>query len=160
MKTVLTAAAATALVCGLASAEHHESRASAGAEAVVQSIYAAFAAGDIPAFTARLGADIVWNEADNFPYADGNPYEGPDAVMAGVFGRIGADWDGFAATPDTMIVDGNEVAVMGRYTGTHRETGNAIDAQFVHVWTIVDGQAVTFQQYTDTWQVRTASGLD
>lgn len=38
----------------------------------VRALYAAFAKGDMPAALATMAADIVWNEAENFPYADGN----------------------------------------------------------------------------------------
>lgn len=161
MKPIFVATTAAALLTGAALADHHgHSETPADAEAVAQGIYDAFSAGDVPAFVSYLHPDIVWNEADNFPYADGNPYQGPDAVMNGVIGRTMTEWDGFAATPERMIAEDNEVAVMGRYTGTHLETGEAIDAQFVHVWTIEDGQAVAFQQYADTWQVRQASEAD
>ena len=65
--------------------------------ALIRAIYDAFAAGDVPGVLGRMSPDIVWNEAENFPYADGNPYLGPEAVLTGVFARIGAEWDGFAA---------------------------------------------------------------
>ena len=32
--------------------------------------------------------EIVWNEAESIPYADRNPYVGPQQVAEGVFGRI------------------------------------------------------------------------
>jgi len=40
-----------------------------------------------------MSPDIQWNEAENFVYADGNPYVGPDAVVNGVFARLGAEWE-------------------------------------------------------------------
>jgi hypothetical protein len=48
--------------------------------AVIQGIYDAFANGDVAGVLSRRSPDIVWNEAENFPYADGNPYTGPEAV--------------------------------------------------------------------------------
>ncbi len=41
---------------------------------LVQSMYGAFARGDVPAVLESMDSEIVWNEAENFPYADGNPY--------------------------------------------------------------------------------------
>ena len=55
----------------------------------VRALYAAFAKGDMPAALACMAPDIVWNEAENYPYADRNPYIGPEAVLMGVFARIG-----------------------------------------------------------------------
>ena len=159
MKIILATATATLLATSVAAADHHATPED-GPEAVARAIYDAFAVGDMAAFTALLHADIVWNEAEHYLYADRNPYEGPDAVLEGVFARTGADWEGFTATPERMIADEDEVAVTGRYTATHRATGEALDAQFAHVWTIEDGLVVRFQQYTDTWQAREVAGLD
>ena len=65
---------------------------------VVQSLYAAFAKGDIGTVIAALDAQVEWWEAENFIYDDGNPYIGPDAVLNGVFARIGAEWENFAVS--------------------------------------------------------------
>lgn len=35
----------------------------------VRALYAAFAKGDMPAALATMAPDIVWNEAENYPYA-------------------------------------------------------------------------------------------
>lgn len=125
---------------------------------LVRATYAAFAAGDVPGVLSRMSPDIVWNEAENFPYADGNPYVGPDAVLQGVFARIGAEWDGFEAAPDELLDAGDAVVALGRYRGIFKATGNRLDAQFAHVWRVVDGKAAAFQQYTDTLQAARVTG--
>jgi ketosteroid isomerase-like protein len=112
---------------------------------LVRAIYEAFAAGDVPGVIGRMAPDIVWNEAENFPYADRNPYEGPDAIVTGVFARLGGEWDGFAAVPDEYLDAGDTVVVLGRYHGTYKATGKAIDAQLVHVWRVKDGKAAALQ---------------
>jgi hypothetical protein len=109
-------------------------------------------AGDIPGVVGRMSPDMVWNEAENFPYADGNPYRGPEVILGGVFGRLGAEWDGFAALPEEFLDAGDTVVVLGRYRGTCKATGRGMDAQLAHVWRVADGKAVRFQQYTDTLQ--------
>jgi len=120
--------------------------------ALVEAIYAAFGTGDVPGVLARMSPDIVWNEAENFPYADRNPYVGPEAVLTGVFARIGEEWDGFTVVPEDLLDAGDSVVVLGRYTGTYKATGRTLDAQLVHVWRVEDGKVVRFQQYTDTLQ--------
>lgn len=125
---------------------------------LVRGIYDALAAGDIEGVMSRMSADMVWNEAENFPYADHNPYRGADAILTGVFGRIGADWDGFAAIPDEFLDAGETVVVLGRYRGTYKATGRALDAQFAHVWRAAGGRVVQFQQYTDTLQAVRVTG--
>lgn len=124
----------------------------AGVEAV-QAIYSAFSRGDVGAVLAGFSPQIVWNEAENFPYADGNPYVGPDAVVSGVFARLGSEWDGFSVNLDELLDAGDKVVARGRYTGAYKQTGKPLNAQFVHVWTIADGKATAFQQYVDTLHV-------
>ena len=119
---------------------------------LVRGIYAGFESGDVPDVLSRLSPDIVWNEAEHFPYADGNPYRGPEAVLTGVFARLGGEWDGFATVPDEYLDAGDTVIVLGRYRGTYKATGRTLDAQVVHVWRIAGGKVVAFQQYTDTLQ--------
>ena len=38
---------------------------------VIKNMYQAVATGDFPAFLGGMDAAIEWNEAENFPYADG-----------------------------------------------------------------------------------------
>ncbi|MFN0132350.1 MAG: nuclear transport factor 2 family protein [Phycisphaerales bacterium] len=125
---------------------------------LIRAIYAAFAVGDVPGVLAHMSPQIIWNEAENFLYADRNPYVGPDAIVRGVFMRLATEWDGFAATPDECLDAGETVVVIGRYTGTYKATGRAQRAQFVHVWRIAGGKVVRFQQYTDTLQAARVTG--
>jgi ketosteroid isomerase-like protein len=76
---------------------------------VVQSMYEAFARGDIPTVIGALDPQVEWWEAESFIYADGNPYVGPDAVLQGVFQRIGEEWDGFAVAPEEVLDAGDKV---------------------------------------------------
>ncbi len=125
---------------------------------IVKGIYQAFGTGDVPAVVAAMSPDIVWNEAENFPYADGNPYRGPDAVLGGVFARIGAEWDGFNVEPEAFHDAGDTVIMIGRYAGTYKATGKTMQPQVAHIWTIADGKAVRFQQLVDTLAVARATG--
>jgi ketosteroid isomerase-like protein len=118
--------------------------------ALVRGVYDAFARGDIAAVLGAMSPGIVWEEAENFPYADGNPYVGPDAIVAGIFARLGGEWDGFAAVPEEYLDAGDTVVALGRYRGTCKATGRALDAWMAHVWRIADGRAVHFRQLVDT----------
>ncbi len=121
----------------------------------VRALYAAFATGDVPSVLAGLDAQVEWCEAENFPYADGNPYIGPQAVLQGVFARIGADWDGFSLKVEQVLaVEGDRVLATGRYQASRKGSGAALDAQFAHLWSLKDGKALRFQQYADTLQTR------
>jgi len=125
---------------------------------LVRGMYDAFAAGDVAGVLSRLSADIVWNEAENFPYADRNPYLGPEAIANGVFARCGSEWDGFAVVVDELLDAGDTVVALGRYRGVYKATGRAQSTQLVHVWRIADGKVVAFQQYADTLHVARVIG--
>jgi ketosteroid isomerase-like protein len=120
--------------------------------AVIRCIYDAFAAGDVPGVLGRMAPDIEWNEAENFIYADRNPYVGPQAILEGVFMRLGTEWEGFKVTPEEWLDAGHRVVVLGTYSGTHGATGKKVRAQFAHIWGMREGRVARFQQYTDTKQ--------
>ncbi len=117
---------------------------------VIRGAYEAFAAGDVEAVVAAMAPDIVWNEAESFPYADGNPYLGPDAIVQGVFARLATEWSDFTVTPKEILDAGDTVVALGRYTARHGETGRPLDVPFAHVWRLEGGVIRRFQQYTDT----------
>lgn len=119
---------------------------------LIQDLYAAFGRGDAAAVLGAFHPQIVWMEAENIPYADRNPYVGPQAVAEGVFGRIMTEWEGFTVSPEKILAEGDTVIALGRYRGTYRATGRPLDAQFVHAWTVQEGKVTAFQQYADTAQ--------
>jgi len=121
---------------------------------IIQDMYAAFAKGDGPSVLSAMEPTIIWNEAENFPYADRNPYSGPGAVAEGIFSRYATEWDSFQVTPGQYFDAGDTVIVTGRYTGTYKASKKSINAQFAHFWHINNGKVATFQQYTDTAQAQ------
>ena len=119
---------------------------------IIRGLYESFAKGDVPAVLGAMSPDIVWNEAENFPYADRNPYVGPQAILMGVFARLAGEWDGFAVEPGEVLDAGDHVVVLGRYRATYRPNGKGVHAQMAHIWRFKDGKIAQFQQYTDTKQ--------
>ena len=102
----------------------------------------------------KFDPKIEWNEAESFPYADGNPYIGPNAVLEGVFKRLGSEWNYWNLTDQTYYeANSGEIIVTGRYKAKNKLTGKEINAQFVHMWTVDDGMIIRFQQLADTYQV-------
>jgi ketosteroid isomerase-like protein len=118
----------------------------------VRGMYEAFGRGDIPTVLAALDPQVEWWEAENFIYADKNPYVGPTSVLEGVFMRIGTEWQSFAVSPLEVLDAGETVIGHGHYSGTYKETGKAVVAQFAHLFSFRDGKIIKFQQYTDTAQ--------
>ena len=122
----------------------------------VRGVYELFATGDVPAVLGAMDPQSEWNEAENFPYADGNPYVGPQAVLDGVFMRLGSEWDNWTLDIHEVFGAGDTVIACGRYRATNRATGRALNAQFAHFWGIREGKLATFQQYADTYQAMAA----
>lgn len=121
---------------------------------IVKGLYEAFATGDIPTVLAGLDENVEWNEAESNPYGVGNPYRGPDAVLNGVFKRLGEEWEYYNLEDKNYYeVENNMVLVTGRYQGKFKANGNLFDAQFAHLWWFKDGKPIKFQQYTDTEQI-------
>jgi uncharacterized protein len=123
----------------------------------IEILYAAFAVGDMPKVLAGLDEKVVWNEAEGNMYADGNPYIGPQAVLNGVFARIGADYEYFnLVNIELHEMFNNQVLATLRYQAKLKNNGETYDAQVAHFWTLKDGKAIAFQQYLDTKKVAAA----
>ena len=115
---------------------------------VIRSLYQAFAEGNVPSVLGALSPNVRWTEAAGGPY--GGVYIGPQAVLERVFARIGAEWEGFTATPAEFVCEGSSVAAIGEYSATFKATGKSFKAPFVHVWKF-DGETIaSFHQHTDT----------
>jgi uncharacterized protein len=118
---------------------------------VIDGLYKAFAAGDIPAVLSMMDANIVWNEAEGNALADGNPYVGPDAVLNGVFARLGADHEYFNLKDIKLHeMSNDQVLATLRYNAKVKKNSNMYDAQAAHLFTLKNGKIVAFQQFTDT----------
>jgi ketosteroid isomerase-like protein len=122
---------------------------------IVENAYASFATGDVPAALGVMADDIQWTEADGFPLA--GTYVGPQAVLEGVFMRLGEIGDDFAAVPEQFVADGDTVVALGSYRWNHKRSGEPADVKMVHVWTLKGGKVVAFQQHVDTVRVRELS---
>jgi ketosteroid isomerase-like protein len=122
---------------------------------ILQNAYAGFATGDVHAALGIMADDIQWTETDGFPLA--GTYVGPQAVLEGVFMRLGEIGDDFAVVPEQFVADGDTVVALGSCRWKHKSSGEPADVKMVHVWTLNSGKAVAFQQHIDTVRVRELS---
>lgn len=119
---------------------------------VLDALYKGFSTGDMPTVLGLMSSKIEWNEAESNSLADGNPYIGPDAILEGVFARLGANHEYFSLQ-DVKIHGMNDNMVLAtlRYDAKVKETGKTYNAQVAHLWKLNDeGKIITFQQYADT----------
>lgn len=119
---------------------------------IIDNLYNAFSTGDMPTVLGSMHTKIEWNEAESNSLADGNPYIGPDAILEGVFARLGANHEYFGLKDiKTHSMSENKVLATLRYDGKVKTTGKAYNAQAAHLWTLNDeGKIIAFQQYVDT----------
>ena len=78
---------------------------------LIENIYGCFAVGDVPAVLGAMADDVRWTEADGFPLA--GTFVGPQAVLEGVFMRLGEIGDHYSVVPEQYVVDGDTVYVGG-----------------------------------------------
>ncbi|MCC8961318.1 nuclear transport factor 2 family protein [Bradyrhizobium sp. Pear76] len=114
----------------------------------IKAHYAGSDRGDLAAMMAPITGETRWTEMAGFPYA--GTYVGADAIIAGVFQRIGQEWTGYTFTLERLIDGGTTIVGVGTYSGHYKPTGKAMSARVVHVWDVDEGRVVRFEQFTDT----------
>ncbi|HVW17436.1 MAG TPA: nuclear transport factor 2 family protein [Solirubrobacteraceae bacterium] len=108
------------------------------------------------ALFAAMHPQVVWIESAGVAY--GGTYNGPEEVGEKVFARLGADWDGFRADPETVIEQGDVVVALGTYSGTSTATGRPFTARFTHwYWLDGDDRITRFEQVVDSATMNAAS---
>ncbi|RZU62891.1 nuclear transport factor 2 family protein [Zhihengliuella halotolerans] len=118
---------------------------------VVRRQYLASATGDLSALRATLAPDVEWTEMAGFPLA--GTYRSPGVVTASVMEKLAAEWDNWTAHDDTYVVDGENVAVLARYTAINQATGKHLNVRVVHHFIVRGGLIVRFEQFVDTAKV-------
>ena len=116
----------------------------------LQSVYEAYARGDIPSVLAAMEPNLEWDEplAPDYPFR--GIHRGPQGVANEVFGRFPTYFLEFEAVPEEFIDAGDRVIVLGEFQGKGKVSGKTFRAPFVHIATFLDGKWVRFQDYTDT----------
>lgn len=121
----------------------------------IETVYDALAANDVETVVDALDEDVVWREAEGFPTStEDGVFEGPDAVVEGVLGYLGAEFEPFEIYPERFVADDDSVVTVGDYRGSHAETGKSFTARFVHVWDLDEGNVTGFEQIADSALVR------
>jgi uncharacterized protein len=120
---------------------------------VVETAYAAFGRGDIPAIIEMLSDDVDWRSPETLPH--GGAFQGKGGVMK-FFEGIGAAWDTDFGIDIDIVDDLGADAGIGvvRGRGTLRGGGRA-EYNAVHIFTVRDGKIVRFREYVDCDQAIT-----
>lgn len=118
---------------------------------IIKNLYNSFAAGDIDTVLGILAEDVEWIESEGIPY--GGTFKGHEAVVNGVFTKIGSEWSNFSARVDEFIDAGDIVITLGVDSGTYNATGKSMQAPTASIWRLKAGKVVQFRQYIDTLAV-------
>ncbi len=119
---------------------------------IIEAGYASLAKGDVPAVVAIMDEKIEWTEAEGFPLYNGT-FVGPQAVVEGVFMRLGEIGDNFSVKVDQVVAEGDTVVVLGTYSWNHKGSGTPAEVKMAHVWNLDGGKLTRFQQHVDTARV-------
>jgi ketosteroid isomerase-like protein len=113
---------------------------------VVEQIYAAMAAADVPRLFELVGAGIVITQDERLPW--GGRFQGHDGFAA--FGSALRGAIQSTVTTEAIFAADGDVIQVGRTRGTVVGTGTPFDVPEVHRWTVRDGQAVAAHFSIDT----------
>jgi ketosteroid isomerase-like protein len=119
---------------------------------IMTELYASFAKGDVPSVLAGMDPEIEWTEAEGWPLS--GTYVGPQAIVEGVFMRLGEIGDNFSVNVTQLVADGDTVVALGTYSWNRKGSGEPDEVKMAHVWTLADGKVTRFQQHVDTAKYR------
>jgi uncharacterized protein len=125
---------------------------------LLRQAYDAFARGDVASVLGVMTDDVQFVVAENSMLYRGTPYVGKQEIGEKVFGRVGAEWDGYWIDVEKLHDAGDIIVMQGRYRGTYKATGRTTDAQVVHIWTVREGKLAKLEQYVDTAGMRDVIG--
>jgi uncharacterized protein len=118
-------------------------------EALVRSLYEDYAAGDAPAFLAKLDDEIVWicHGPALAPYC--GHFEGKAAALA-FFQAFDAAVEPLLFRADGVIAQAGQVAAFGPRRARVRATGKIFETRWMHLWTVRNGKAIAHEELQDT----------
>jgi ketosteroid isomerase-like protein len=125
---------------------------SAVPRAAVEAFYRALADRDMDTLATYLDDDVVWTisgPVDILPFC--GQRMGKDAVMKLLMQDSPAFLAGRRFVPNTMLVDGNNAAVLARLTATKREDGHAISYRIAHFIKFHEEKVVEYMSIIDSF---------
>lgn len=116
---------------------------------LINRIYGAFGAGDIPGLLGMLAEDIDWfhPRPDQIPW--GGARTGHEEVV-GFFTALGQAVDVERFEPGQFVAKDDQVIVFGGERMKVKSNGVPYEVDWTHVFTVRDGKVAKFREYTDT----------
>jgi len=99
---------------------------------------------------ATLAPDFRGVVAAGMPNGWGGTYDGPEAMLRGVWGPVFQALDTGPVPEEYIQAPDGRIVVVGHYRGSARKTGRPHEAAFVHILRFGDGAIIELVQVTDT----------
>ena len=119
---------------------------------IIAGVYASFAKGDVPSVVALMDPEIEWTQAEGWPL--NGMMVGPQAIVDGVFMRLGEIGENFSVDVTQLVAEGDTVVGLGSYSWDRKGSSEPAEVKIAHVWTLADGKVTRFQQHVDTAKAR------
>lgn len=112
-------------------------------------MYSAFNSGDIAGVLKHLDESIVWTVPGSAAAPMAGVRRGIEEVRR-FFEDLEGRMEFSVFDVRELIAQGNRVVALVHYEGRDRKTGRNFTADSAMLWTIGNGKAIRFQEYTDT----------
>lgn len=122
----------------------------------IRSMYAAFNRGDIAGVLKHVDESIVWTTPGSSAVPVAGTRRGLEEVRR-FFDLVEQRLEFSLFDVRELVAEGNRVVALIRYEGRDRVTGRPFAADSAMVWTLGNGKAIRFQEYTDTEALAEAS---
>lgn len=116
---------------------------------IVQQIYVAFGAGDLPKIMSLLSDRCEWEFVGPASIVYCGRRRGHEQIQQ-FFAGVAAVDDTLAFEPREIIAGGNHVTVLGRERIKTKPAARTFETDWVHVFTIEAGKVVRFKGMYDT----------
>jgi uncharacterized protein len=115
----------------------------------IRATYAAFNRGDIAGVLKNMDESIVFTTPGSAAVPMAGTRRGLDEVRR-FFEDLERRMEFTAFDVRELLAQGNRVVALVHYEGRDRKTGRGFSADSAMLWTLGNGKALRFQEYTDT----------
>ena len=124
---------------------------------IIQTAYAAFGRGDIPALLNQLSDKVDWQAVVGVgPNVPTGGRRVGHAQVKQFFSQLVESVEFKRFEPREFIAERDKVVVLGSYEGVAKKTGRAFKSDWVMVYTIADGKVAHFREYADVVAITAA----
>lgn len=123
---------------------------------VVQSLYAAFGRGDVPAVMESLDPNITWTNPGPAEFRYFGTHHGKEAVLGNVFMFLAENMEIHVFEPREFFANGDRVVVLLHMELTVRRSGRRVTQEVAHTFKMKDGRPVEFHDFQNSYAIAEA----